>query len=54
MDKSEQRANQTIAEMERRFDETLIRLRQSAEANEEAALLAAFDVLLGKEDPDSQ
>ena len=49
LEKSDQRAQQTVAEMERRFEERLISLRTAAEANEEKALDAAFDRLLGKD-----
>jgi vacuolar-type H+-ATPase subunit H len=49
LEKSEQRARQTVAEMERRFEERLISLREAAEGNEEKALNAAFDQLLGKD-----
>jgi vacuolar-type H+-ATPase subunit H len=47
LEKSNQGAEQAVAEMERRFDERLTRLRESAEANEEKALDAAFLVILG-------
>ena len=47
MDKSDQRAVQMVAEMERRFEERLVQLRESAESNEDDALEAAFQVLLG-------
>lgn len=50
LEKSEQRANQTVTEMERRFQERLSQLRDSAETREEAALEAAFRVLLGHSD----
>ncbi len=49
LEKSDQRAQQTVAEMERRFEERLISLREAAEANEEQALDAAFERLLGKD-----
>lgn len=51
VEKSDQRAQQTIAEMERRFEERLVGLRDAAETHEEAALDAAFRELLGKGDP---
>ena len=51
VDKSDQRAQQTIAEMERRFEERLGALRDAAETHEEAALDAAFRELLGRGDP---
>ncbi|MGB5452923.1 MAG: ATPase [Sedimenticolaceae bacterium] len=47
VEKSEQRAQQTVAEMERRFEERLSHLRNAADANEETALDAAFHQLLG-------
>lgn len=47
LEKSEQRAQQTVAEMERRFEERLTHLRNAADANEETALDAAFHHLLG-------
>jgi hypothetical protein len=46
VEKSNQRANQTVAEMERRFDERLAQLRDAAELHEERALEAAFDTLI--------
>jgi len=46
IEKSEQRANQTVAEMERRFEERLAHLRDAADAHEETALEAAFTALL--------
>lgn len=49
LDKAEQRATQTVAEMERRFQERLVQLRDAAETHEEAALEAAFRELLGEE-----
>ena len=36
LEKSDQRAQQTVAEMERRFQERLTQLRDAAEAHEEA------------------
>lgn len=50
LEKSDQRANQTVAEMERRFQERLGQLRDAAESNEVAALEAAFSELLGEDD----
>ena len=44
--KSEERAEQTIAELKRRYDERHIQLRNMAEEREEDALAAAFDLLL--------
>lgn len=51
LEKSDQRAQQTVAEMERRFEERLTQLREAAEVHEENALNAAFERLLGTEDP---
>lgn len=48
LEKSDQRAKQTVAEMERRFQERLGQLRDAAETHEEAALEAAFGALLGR------
>jgi len=53
LDKSDQRAQQTVAEMERRFEERLVNLRDAAESNEDAALDAAFGHLLGTHDAGS-
>ena len=50
LEKSDQRANQTIAEMDRRFQERLAQLREAAEHHEEKALEAAFNELLGHGD----
>jgi V/A-type H+-transporting ATPase subunit G/H len=50
LEKSDQRARQTVAEMERRFQERLTQLRDAAETHEEAALEAGFRALLGLED----
>jgi len=47
LEKSDQRARQTVAEMERRFEERLVSLRDAAEDNEDNALEAAFAFLLG-------
>ena len=49
LEKSDQRARQTIAEMERRFQERLAQLREAADQNEDHALDAAFGALLGRE-----
>ncbi|MCB1773400.1 MAG: ATPase [Gammaproteobacteria bacterium] len=46
LEKSDQRASQTVAELERRFDERLAQLRSAAEHHEDAALEAAFDALI--------
>jgi len=50
MEKSDQRAGQTVAEMERRYQESLNQLRKDSDAHEEAALDAAFLELLGKDE----
>ena len=47
IEKSDQRARQTVAEMERRYQESLKQLREDSDAHEEAALDAAFQELLG-------
>jgi vacuolar-type H+-ATPase subunit H len=47
IEKADQRAAQTVAEMERRFHERFDQLRKDAEAHEESALDAAFHELLG-------
>ena len=47
IEKSDQRAAQTVAEMERRFHERFDQLRKDAETHEESALEAAFHELLG-------
>ena len=47
LEKADQRAQQTVAEMERRFEERLAHLRDAADANEESALDAAFLHLTG-------
>ncbi len=46
-EKADQRADQTVAEMERRYQESLNQLRDDAEAHEETALETAFHELLG-------
>lgn len=46
IDKADQRAEQTVAEMERRFDETLVQLREAADRHEADALERAFTVLM--------
>lgn len=51
LEKSDQRANQTIAEMDRRFQERLAQLRDATDQNEDRALEAAFRALLGDTDP---
>jgi vacuolar-type H+-ATPase subunit H len=47
LEKSDQRAKQTVAEMERRFHERFDQLRKDADMHEEAAVEAAFHELLG-------
>jgi vacuolar-type H+-ATPase subunit H len=47
--KSAERAEQTIAELKRRYDERHIQLRNLAEEREDEALAAAFDILLAAE-----
>ena len=44
--KAEERAEQTIAEIKRRYDERLVHLRDTAEEREDDALEAAFEVLI--------
>ena len=44
--KAEERATQTVAELQRRYDERHIRLRDQAERREDEALEAAFQVLI--------
>lgn len=51
LEKSDQRARQTVAEMERRYHERLNQLRNDAEAHEAQALQAAFNELLGERKP---
>jgi vacuolar-type H+-ATPase subunit H len=46
IDKAEERAEQTIAELKRRYDERHVQLRETAEKREEDALDAAFALLL--------
>lgn len=46
LEKSDQRAQQTVAEMERRFEERLTQLRDAAESNEQQAVDAAFHAVL--------
>jgi V/A-type H+-transporting ATPase subunit G/H len=47
--KAEERAEQTIAELKRRYDERHVQLRDTAEQREEEALEAAFEVLIAPE-----
>jgi hypothetical protein len=44
--KAEERAEQTIAELKRRYDERHVQLRDLAEQREQEALDAAFELLL--------
>ncbi|MFP4061908.1 MAG: ATPase [Halochromatium sp.] len=44
--KAEERAEQTVAELKRRYDERHTQLRETAEAREEEALEAAFSLFL--------
>lgn len=46
LDKADQRAAQTIAELKRRYDERHVQLRDTAEEREQIALDAAFALLL--------
>lgn len=46
LEKADQRAQQTVAEMERRFEERLSQLRDAAEMHEDEALEAGFHRLL--------
>jgi hypothetical protein len=48
--RAEERAEQTIAELKRRYDERHVQLRDTAEAREQEALEAAFSVLISAED----
>jgi vacuolar-type H+-ATPase subunit H len=50
LEKANQRAEQTIAELKRRYDERHAQLRKYAESREDEALDAAFDLLI---DPDA-
>lgn len=50
IEKAEARAEQTIHEVKRRFDERHTELREYAEQREEEALDAAFGLLVGPED----
>ena len=47
--KADERAEQTIAELKRRYDERHALLRDTAEQREDEALDAAFEVLLSAE-----
>jgi V/A-type H+/Na+-transporting ATPase subunit G/H len=44
--KAQDRADQTVAELKRRYDERHVLLRNQAEQREEEALAAAFQVLI--------
>ena len=47
--KAEERAEQTVAELKRRYDERHAQLRDTAEQREQEALEAAFEILIAKE-----
>lgn len=47
--KAQERAEQTVAELKRRYDERHVQLRNMAEEREEEALAAAFQVLVSPE-----
>ena len=47
--KAEERADQNVAELRRRYDERHIQLRDQAEQREDEALEAAFQVLIDAE-----
>jgi vacuolar-type H+-ATPase subunit H len=47
--KAEERADQTVAELKRRYDERHLLLRDTAEQREEEALDAAFELLIRSE-----
>jgi len=47
--KAEERAEQTVAELKRRYDERHVQLRDMAEEREDEALEAAFRVMLDPE-----
>jgi len=47
--KAQERAEQTVAELKRRYDERHVQLRNMAEEREEEALTAAFQVLISPE-----
>jgi V/A-type H+/Na+-transporting ATPase subunit G/H len=51
LEKAATRAEQSVAEMERRYDERVGALRGAAEKHEEEALDAAFDALLASRHP---
>lgn len=47
--KSGERADQTIAELKRRYDERHVQLRDMAEQREDEAMEAAFEILISAE-----
>ena len=47
--KAEERAEQTVAELKRRYDERHAQLRDTAEQREDEALEAAFELLIAAE-----
>jgi vacuolar-type H+-ATPase subunit H len=49
LEKADQRAEQSVSEMDRRFQERLVKLREAAEKNEDRALEVAFRALLGQD-----
>ena len=49
INKAEERAEQTVAELKRRYDERHAQLRDTAEQREEEALEAAFELLISAE-----
>lgn len=46
INKAEERAEQTVAELKRRYEERHVRLREAAEQREQEALEAAFALVL--------
>ena len=49
VEKAQDRAEQTVAELKRRYDERHVQLRNMAEEREDEALAAAFQVLVTPE-----
>ena len=47
--KAEERADQTVAELKRRYDERHVQLRNLAEEREDESLQAAFNLLISAE-----
>jgi hypothetical protein len=47
--KAQERAEQTVAELKRRYDERHVQLRDTAESREDEALEAAFEVLIASD-----